>query len=101
MSGWFAKDIGQVIEITNASRCGKVPVASVNVGYNDPFDTEQRQSAALIVRAVNSHAALVEALREIVKGEGEFSRNPLTHAENTIDNMKEIARAALKQAEES
>lgn len=40
--------------------------------------------------------ALREALKEIVKGEGAFSRDPLTHATNCIDNMKAIARRALK-----
>ena len=34
------------------------------------------------------------ALREIEKGEGAFSRDPLEHAENTIDNMKDIAHRA-------
>ena len=31
------------------------------------------------------------ALREIAKKEGAFSRDPLTHAENTIDDMAGIA----------
>lgn len=42
---------------------------------------------------------LAEALREISKGEGEFSRDSLTHAENTIENMKELAQAALAEHE--
>ena len=44
-------------------------------------------------------STLVAALQEIAKGEGPFSRDPLTHAENTIEAMKEIARLALEQAE--
>lgn len=36
-----------------------------------------------------------EALEEIAKGEGAFSLDPLTHASNTIDSMKEIAKQAL------
>jgi hypothetical protein len=35
------------------------------------------------------------ALREIAKGEGAFSRDPLEHAKNTIANMQAIARAAI------
>lgn len=35
------------------------------------------------------------ALAEIAKGEGAFSRDQLTHAKNTIDSMKQIARGAL------
>lgn len=55
--------------------------------------------AARIVHAVNAFPALVAALREIAKGEGAFSRDPLTHAANCLDSMKEIARAALARAE--
>jgi hypothetical protein len=40
---------------------------------------------------------LREALKEIQKGDGAFSRDPLTHASNCIDNMKAIARKALEQ----
>lgn len=36
-----------------------------------------------------------EALREIAKGEGRFSRDHLEHAENTIEDMKALANAAL------
>jgi hypothetical protein len=33
----------------------------------------------------------VEALTEIAKGAGPFNRDPLIHAENTIEHMKETA----------
>ena len=36
-----------------------------------------------------------KALEEIAKGEGEFSRDPLQHAGNVMENMKGIARRAL------
>lgn len=38
---------------------------------------------------------MAEALKEITKGAGPFSLDPLTHAENTIEAMKETAREAL------
>jgi len=34
-------------------------------------------------------------LQEIIRGEGAFSRDPLTHAENTIKNMTELAKKAV------
>jgi len=37
-------------------------------------------------------------LEEIEKGEGRFSRDPLTHADNCIEDMKSIARAAIAKA---
>jgi hypothetical protein len=40
-------------------------------------------------------ATLQEALSEIEKGEGRYSRDPLTHASNTIEDMRELARAAV------
>lgn len=38
---------------------------------------------------------LIEALKEITKREGPYSRDNLTHAENVIDNMTKIAEKAL------
>ncbi len=78
-------------------------VAWVLCSSRIPVTGEDRENpweanAALIVRAVNSHDALVRALEEIAEGAGPFSRDPLTHAENCIDDMKERARAALALA---
>ena len=58
-------------------------------------DVEQLQSENELLRA--KCARYEKALREIEKGEGAFSRDPLEHAENTIDNMKDIARQALER----
>ena len=44
---------------------------------------------------------LLEALKKIAKGEGAYSRDPLTHAGNTITSMKNIATEAIRKAEES
>ena len=38
---------------------------------------------------------LREALQEISIGRGPYSRDPLTHADNTIDAMKAVALGAL------
>jgi hypothetical protein len=46
-------------------------------------------------RLERENAELRAALEEIAEGSGAFSRDPLTHAANCIDNMKSIARAAL------
>ena len=40
---------------------------------------------------------LKRALKEISKGEGAYSLDPLTHAANTIESMKETAKCALEQ----
>jgi len=42
---------------------------------------------------------LLAALKEIEKGEGAFSLDPLTFASNAIENMKGIATAAIAKAE--
>ncbi|MFC1535758.1 hypothetical protein ACFL4H_00160 [Candidatus Neomarinimicrobiota bacterium] len=36
-------------------------------------------------------------LEEIAKGEGPYSLEPLRHAENTIESMKDFAKEALKE----
>ena len=41
---------------------------------------------------------LLAALEVIAQREGVFSRDPLTHAANTIDKMERIAREAIKEA---
>lgn len=41
---------------------------------------------------------LKTALLEIAKGEGAFSLDPLTHAQNCIEDMKRIAHEAIKTA---
>ena len=52
----------------------------------------------LTERAQKAEAQLVEmveALKEIVKGRGEFSTDPFEHASNCIEAMREIAIQAL------
>ncbi len=39
--------------------------------------------------------AVREKLEEITRGAGRFSRDPLIHASNTVEDMKELAREAL------
>lgn len=58
------------------------------IGYQQLYE-RFKQSRARIEQ-------LEAGLNEIAKGEGEFSRFPLIHATNTIESMKAIARALLK-----
>ncbi len=46
--------------------------------------------------AVARLEVLKSVLKEIAKGEGRFSRDPLEHASNTIEDMKALARAELE-----
>lgn len=49
-------------------------------------------------RLLESRDRLLAVLKEIERGEGAYSRDPLTHAENCIESMKAIARAVLAKA---
>ena len=71
---------------------GKKTIA-VFVGDNAAADARLSREAA------NAHDDLVKALRDIVKAEGAFSRDQLTHAGSVIDAMKTTAIAALAKAE--
>ena len=42
-----------------------------------------------------------DGLKEILKREGAYNRDPLIHAQNTIRNMEEIATRILKTIEEN
>jgi hypothetical protein len=57
---------------------------------NDPTDPD-----ALLIAAAPD---LLEALRQVAEGKGRFSRDPLTHADNTIEDMKALAIAAIAKA---
>lgn len=64
-------------------------------GYiSDAFPQEWILAELTKLRTEN--LAMRKALEEISRGEGIFSRDPLTHAVNTIDSMKQIARDALE-----
>lgn len=58
-------------------------------GFTDP------EPWALLLAAA---PALLAALEQIAKGEGAFSRDPLEHASNVIEEAKAIASAAIRKA---
>lgn len=52
------------------------------------------------VRELEESAAYLEgALRKITKREGRFSHDQMTHAENVMDDMAEVAAKAIKGEE--
>jgi len=56
--------------------------------YQDKLEVLEQQNAELLA-----------ALTEIAKCEGAYSRDELTHARNTIENMAMIAENAIAKAE--
>lgn len=46
-------------------------------------------------RCMEQYVRLYEALCNIVKAEGRFSTDPMTHAENTIEDMRQLAEDVL------
>lgn len=71
-----------------------IAMVSVCAPTDGDMEMQGTASARLISRAW-ALPMLVAALEEIAKGTGPFSRDPLLHAANTIESMKETARAAL------
>ena len=57
------------------------------------------EEAQANARLISAAPDLLEALREIAKGEGRYSRDPLEHASNTIEDMQAIAAKAIAKAE--
>lgn len=65
--------------------------------------TTDRDAARIVLKQSQDYGESLEqqleqaraALREIAKGEGRYSRDPLTHAANTIEDMKALAAATL------
>ena len=52
-----------------------------------------------VKRLREENAEMLEALKEIAKMEGPYSRDPLTHAENVIENLTNIANKAIAKVE--
>ena len=44
--------------------------------------------------------ATLQRLESIAEAKGQFSLDPLTHAKYTIEDMREIARAAIERAKQ-
>ena len=85
-------------ELVIQTHSHRIAVLDWNGGQDNPYtihEQEAKANARLIAKAPN----LLKALKEIVKGEGQFSRDPFTHAVNTIEDMQSIAIEAIKQVE--
>ena len=60
-----------------------------------PADNSQIAANAALIAAAPD---MLEALQQIAEGAGRYSKDPLTHAENCIEDMQAIARAAIAKA---
>ena len=73
--------------------------------YHTQVTTREEHDKALDVFAekvltISQDNKLVEALKEITKGEGAYDMDKLKWANNTIENMKQIAIQALTETKE-
>ena len=73
--------------------------------YNKyPEFTLYEEGADALLKALklklDAYDGLLEALEKIAEGKGRFSMDRLTHAENTIEDMKELAKSASAKAQE-
>jgi hypothetical protein len=57
-------------------------------GFNDGYNSAKAELSA-------ENERLREALTEIAEGKGRYSTDRLEHANNTIEDMKKLAHAAL------
>lgn len=103
---WLVQDDSGITILCMTTNDGQPYLGTVGgVGHYDTRDfiIALRNAAPDLFRlALYGLAAkrMVEALVTISKGEGRFSRDPLTHADNTIEDMKKVATDALAAYEE-
>jgi hypothetical protein len=86
-----SKDEVDVVRAFCVAICPGMPDLFATMGMNHILTTATELINDLKKRTTN----LEYALQEIAKGTGAFSRAPLTHADNCIIHMKEVAQAAL------
>jgi len=87
----YDDDTLDALYITTDARLAnsKAAIAEISIGYDEPFESEQRQYADDLVHRYNSHDALVAALEELLAAE-----QIDYHAPGVLDR----ARAALSQS---
>lgn len=59
------------------------------------FEISCQREGEKLLRTAND--IMLTALEKIALGEGAYARDPLTHAENTIESMLEIAYLAITE----
>ena len=84
--------IAETFQFRNGEFCGADGVSIANADHII--------TCVNALEGKNPEAVAIEALIEIEKGEGRYSMDQLIHANNTIENMKSIARAALAKLKE-
>ena len=78
------------------------------MGYEDPMMDEKECGCRTEIEGSDVHIIfcplheaapkLLKALEKIARGEGRFNRDQLTHCENTVEDMKALAVAAIEEA---
>ena len=91
--GFADADAGEIMDgADHAALIASAPTLATERDYwNERFEAMRAENARLA--AVN--AELRAALAEIAEGKGDYSRDPLTHASNVIDEAKSTARRTL------
>jgi hypothetical protein len=88
---WLTNGLFEAFEALDAER-----VETQKWVDRDYDSTERAENAEERLDAERAKvAALREALQQIAKGEGPFSRDPLTFASNVVQESINIARSAL------
>jgi len=86
----YHNEDGVITEADNARVVAAVWSVDTDLGHDEADDF-----GLLIVRAANSHEALLDALKIIAEGSAASDRN----AQDTVDRLRQIARAAIQKAE--
>ena len=85
-------------EGSNRPECYAVGTFSDDGTAFFPVAYMESKNAETNAHLIAAAPKLLTALEEISLGKGQFSRDPLEHAENTIENMAKLACAAIAEA---
>jgi uncharacterized protein (UPF0212 family) len=88
---WVVIDTDGGLEVTAESRDGHVPIVEIELGFNEPFEAEQKANARLIAAA----PALVECLRLTLF---DLDREDFKSESDRLIYIEKNIRAALSSA---
>lgn len=92
--------LGVGVNIEVASGTYSEIICNTILPGSDKEYIKQREEIEANMKLIAAAPDMLEALLEISEGKGRYNENQLIHASNAIEDMKQLAKDAIKKATE-